>query len=733
MILARRVRLAVADIEALQVLPSVAAAMMEDLAQSRFHVDDLIAVVEASPALTARVLSMAFEEGIVISEQDYRLDRILGRIPERQLRRACLSIKPFPMETMDPAGPGEQWIRRDDLVMHSVAAAHAARQIARMTDGDIAPELAYLGGLLHDVGKLALQQVMPKGYARMSGAAQHAATSLHRQERLQLGVDHSGLGAYLAHRWHLPLALQTAIRLHHRRVGPQDGEAADFRLASIVQLANRLAIAQGIGASGDYSPAASDEALLGHLELTADQLDAVIAELPAAEQAARQSLKLDMEDPHRQYCENLHDLALSLNSTCDRCDTERLQHEQTSSFQSCLMAYVRSVDGSLDPLDIARAGGQFWQRCFQTGKVCLLLYPSRECPGRQVVLIDELAENTRMVLDPDLDDLIEVPPPGTSTALSGAEDWVPLFDEIEARFTPDRTRALVLRAGGGAVGALAFEVNQPGDVDHYRERYQQAARVVAHLLHLALARDAAEETLESLLAMEPVGEPDPGTGVLDGLAEMAAGLAHELNNPLSVISGRAQLLVDNEREPERRQALEQIQNNAREVSRLVESLHGFAEPPAPRRAACDLRAIVDEALALAQRKVGDLPAVHIDDAPGDLPRALVDSAQIASALANIITNAVQSMEGGDPKVGISSRAYPVPGFVSLQVRDHGRGMDRHALQYATTPFYSSLTAGRKRGMGLAYAQRWLQVNGGRLSITSEPGAGTTVTLLLPVA
>jgi len=67
----------------------------------------------------------------------------------------------------------------------------------------------------------------------------------------------------------------------------------------------------------------------------------------------------------------------------------------------------------------------------------------------------------------------------------------------------------------------------------------------------------------------------------------------------------------------------------------------------------------------------------------------------------------------------------------LQVSDFGCGMDREIVQKATQPFFSAKPAGRKRGMGLAYAQRLIQLNGGSLNITSKPGVGTTVTIYLP--
>jgi signal transduction histidine kinase len=110
----------------------------------------------------------------------------------------------------------------------------------------------------------------------------------------------------------------------------------------------------------------------------------------------------------------------------------------------------------------------------------------------------------------------------------------------------------------------------------------------------------------------------------------------------------------------------------------------------------------------------------------------VDSAQIASALANILTNAGQSYEASEGRIEIAVTALPT-GDVSLRVRDWGRGMDEETRKRALHPFFSALPAGRKRGMGLAYAHRLATINGGHLSIQSQLDTGTTATLRLPRA
>jgi signal transduction histidine kinase len=113
----------------------------------------------------------------------------------------------------------------------------------------------------------------------------------------------------------------------------------------------------------------------------------------------------------------------------------------------------------------------------------------------------------------------------------------------------------------------------------------------------------------------------------------------------------------------------------------------------------------------------------------EVERVLVDSAQVVSALANVIANAVESYS--DAMGPIKITAEPGDRGLRLRVSDLGRGMDEQTLKKATNPFFSAKPAGRKRGMGLAYAARLIRLNRGKLDIESRPDRGTTVTVTLP--
>ena len=119
------------------------------------------------------------------------------------------------------------------------------------------------------------------------------------------------------------------------------------------------------------------------------------------------------------------------------------------------------------------------------------------------------------------------------------------------------------------------------------------------------------------------------------------------------------------------------------------------------------------------------------EASEDIPTVYVDSAQAASALANVICNAVESYPDRSGPVSIAATHDRTDGAVTLEITDQGCGMAPNTLRKATQPFFSAKPAGRKRGMGLAYAARLVQSNRGSLKISSEQGSGTSVRISLP--
>jgi two-component system sensor histidine kinase AtoS len=141
--------------------------------------------------------------------------------------------------------------------------------------------------------------------------------------------------------------------------------------------------------------------------------------------------------------------------------------------------------------------------------------------------------------------------------------------------------------------------------------------------------------------------------------------------------------------------------------------------------------MLDEAVQLTSRKTNiEMLDVRAEIAE-NVESVFVDSAQIVSAIANIISNAVESYGDKSGPVEITAGIDESGELVELTIKDQGCGMEAETLKKVTQPFFSAKPAGRKRGMGLAYAARFIQINKGVLNIESELGSGTTVTIFLP--
>jgi signal transduction histidine kinase len=322
-------------------------------------------------------------------------------------------------------------------------------------------------------------------------------------------------------------------------------------------------------------------------------------------------------------------------------------------------------------------------------------------------------------------------------------DW--LLEQLDADFDRNRTKLLPLLSSGRAIGAIAFELNYPGDAELFAERFRTSASIAAIVLDMALGRQNQQNYAEDFARLiskpaQAAGSPDagasdrikPAADLLNALAEMAAGAAHELNNPLAVISGRAQLLAEAQTDKETKEILKQIYENAREASGIIEDLMSFAEPRQPRAALTDVKKMLDEAVQLTSRKT-NIESLDVDiEVAGDVENVFIDSAQIVSAIANVISNAVESYGDKSGPIEIAAGIDESGELLKLTIKDRGCGMDDETQKKATQPFFSAKQAGRKRGMGLAYTARFIQINNGILNIESEPAGGTTVTIFLPL-
>ncbi len=230
---------------------------------------------------------------------------------------------------------------------------------------------------------------------------------------------------------------------------------------------------------------------------------------------------------------------------------------------------------------------------------------------------------------------------------------------------------------------------------------------------------------------------------LAALGEMAAGLAHEIRNPLGAIKGAAQLLAPPVREGTTSvpaagdEFLGIIVEEVNRLNRVVSQFLDYARPDRGEREVLDVNEQVKKCAQLLRQEEG---ADKIDVQLGldeSLPPARGHSEQIRQVLLNLGLNALQAMGEGGGRLQIETRLRrgarrgEPTSFLEVRFRDSGPGIAPSALKSIFLPFYTTKEKGT--GLGLAICQRIVESHGGTIEVRSRPGAGTTFTVLLPIS
>ena len=219
---------------------------------------------------------------------------------------------------------------------------------------------------------------------------------------------------------------------------------------------------------------------------------------------------------------------------------------------------------------------------------------------------------------------------------------------------------------------------------------------------------------------------------LEALKELAYGASHEINNPLANIAARAQTLLQEEADPERRRKLSAIHRQAMRAHEMIADLMLFARPPKLKPVACDLRHLLREVVEELRRVAGEQDAeLHCE--PGDdAVTAMVDPTQIAVAVRAVVTNALEAIgEGGHVHLALRQSEFGGRSCAEITVRDDGPGISHEVRRHMFDPFFSGREAGRGLGFGLSKCWRIVTDHGGDVMV-HQPAEGTELVIRLPM-
>ena len=345
-------------------------------------------------------------------------------------------------------------------------------------------------------------------------------------------------------------------------------------------------------------------------------------------------------------------------------------------------------------------------------------YPS-QIPGNLMVaqtdpLVTLLQEEKDLLVADELAGEMEVAEPGERRRqVTMVHDWM---RQLEARLIVPSfsdSRLLAFLVLGTKRSGEAYTMD---DVALFSGLANQAALAIENAMYFEELRNNEAYMIQS--------------EKLASLGQLASGMAHEIHNPLTIISGEAQLYMERFRGRDEKvdELLNSIVEECKRAADITRRILRFAKPAPPEVTGVDLKATLEESLTLAGYQVRLEHVERSVKVPDGLPKVRSNQNQLQEVILNLILNACQAMGEKGGALTLSARANGQ--FVVLQVCDTGPGVPSNALRKVFDPFYTTKPTGT--GLGLFVSQRIIQSQGGTIELESEQGKGACFTIRLPI-
>ena len=213
------------------------------------------------------------------------------------------------------------------------------------------------------------------------------------------------------------------------------------------------------------------------------------------------------------------------------------------------------------------------------------------------------------------------------------------------------------------------------------------------------------------------------------IGELAAGLAHEIRNPLAGIAGVVEVMGrELPQASSSRTVLPEVQSEIQHIQAILNDLLAYARPRPPEFHPADLNATVEQAVFLARQQVRTTPIEITLEPDNRLPRILHDPVQVQQVILNLLLNGIQAITK-QGKIAVALRREGE--YAVVRIRDNGKGISREALPKIFKPFFTTRKEGT--GLGLPLAKGIVESHQGRIEVTSEPGGGAQFEVWLPIS
>jgi len=313
----------------------------------------------------------------------------------------------------------------------------------------------------------------------------------------------------------------------------------------------------------------------------------------------------------------------------------------------------------------------------------------------------------------------------------------PLLDEVEEMFGARTVSMVPLIARQRPEGVMLFlspEKMTPSEQDLIEAFASQAAIAIENARLYERVKRHAEE-LEHLVEertreLQAIQAELQRSSKLAALGQLAAGVAHELNNPLGAISGYLELLSEEAALGGRElDYLDRIEKGVQQAAKIVERLQHLGIPSEPVRVLTNVNDVLEQSLHLVEQQLKFHHIRILKDLEPNLPLIRADPDQLEEVFLNLIHNSRQAMpEGGELKVTTQERGEE---WVEITFADTGQGIADQHLDRIFDPFFTTRAPGQGMGLGLSLSYRIIRSHGGAIDVWSRRGRGSVFRILSP--
>ena len=760
------VKRVVRRLETLPALPVVAAKIIEIFSGEDPDANEVIKLIETDQAIAMKILKLVNSAYFGLPSRISTIQKAVVMLGSTELRCALLgaAVSDALIKSLGDAGGRGQ----DDLWKHSLGCAVCAEKLAGKACPDLQAE-AFVGGLLHDVGKLILEDCFPDVSGQIRAEHTEKGIPWLQAEKSILGVDHPTVGKWLAEKWKLPRIFIQAIWMHHHPLSSiqELGFIGQKKIIITIHLADILAHEIMADSFLCHRAAIEHKDILEFLDVTPDDLENLSISMGRYYSERASILDLEEDEPSFYYgaLKRANKKLVKIASKNVRYRALKKINQELGLLHDLHLELARIEDAE-EVLDRAAQTIELKLKK-PKGVIYRINQEERILKGRywlsgaeSSAFSFELDENgqpaTQKIheIDDGLGRLIESSPK-RFPEISVRNRQINLVQYSDPYFV------MPLIIGDRIVGEIGIGEEDGTGNESMAEGNLKIYGYLASIIETALSRieliEEARETAESLsatlsknnqmmlLLKKSISEKQEmeqeilRAQKLESIGVVVGGIAHDFNNILTAISGNVSLakmyVKPGEKAFEKLIQAEKAFLRAKDLNRqlLTFSKRGGA----PVKKVVSITDLIKESVGFALRGSNVRCQYSL---PDGLLLVEVDEGQINQVLNNLIINADQAMpEGGTISISGENisleKGNELPfeegKYVKITIKDQGIGIPKEDLTRIFDPYFTTKKKGS--GLGLATAYSIVKKHGGYISVNSEPGMGTTFFLYLPAS